>query len=150
MDLPRSGKILASATYTGRKWVLATASIPCPDPEDSRRGYVMSQGGNLSTWNLDTGEQRSIRPAPQAPGIELRFNWNAAIAQDPFDPATIYYGSQFVHKSTDRGATWTVISGDMTSNNPEWQTFRESGGLTSDVTAGRKLHDHRIHRTQPA
>ena len=106
-----------------------------PDPEDSRRGYVMSQGGNLSTWNLDTGEQRSIRPAPQAPGIELRFNWNAAIAQDPFDPATIYYGSQFVHKSTDRGATWTVISGDMTSNNPEWQTFRESGGLTSDVTA---------------
>ena len=105
-----------------------------PDPENSRRGYVMSQGGHLSTWNLDTGEQRSIRPAPPAPGIELRFNWNAAIAQDPFDPATIYYGSQFVHKSTDRGATWTVISGDLTSNNPEWQTFRESGGLTSDVT----------------
>jgi photosystem II stability/assembly factor-like uncharacterized protein len=106
-----------------------------PDPENSRRGYVMSQGGNLSTWNLDTGEQRTIRPAPQASGIDLRFNWDAAIAQDPFDPATIYYGSQFVHKSTDRGATWTVISDDLTSNNPEWQTFRESGGLTSDVTA---------------
>jgi len=106
-----------------------------PDPENSRRGYVMSQGGNLSTWNLDSGEQRNIRPAPHAPDIDLRFNWDAAIAQDPFDPATIYYGSQFVHKSTDRGATWTVISGDLTSNNPEWQTFRESGGLTSDVTA---------------
>jgi photosystem II stability/assembly factor-like uncharacterized protein len=106
-----------------------------PDPENSRRGYVMSQGGYLSSWNLDTGEQRLIRPAPQAPDVDLRFNWNAAIAQDPFDPATIYYGSQYVHKSTDRGATWTVISGDMTSNNPDWQTFRESGGLTSDVTA---------------
>ncbi len=106
-----------------------------PDPENSRRGYVMSQGGHLSTWNLDSGERRVIRPAPHAPGIDLRFNWNAAIAQDPFDPATIYYGSQYVHKSTDRGATWTVISGDLTSNNPEWQTFRESGGLTSDVTA---------------
>ena len=106
-----------------------------PDPENSRRGYVMSQGGFLSSWDLDTGEQRLIRPAPQAPDVDLRFNWNAAIAQDPFDPATIYYGSQYVHKSTDRGATWTVISGDMTSNNPDWQTFRESGGLTSDVTA---------------
>ncbi|NND58293.1 MAG: hypothetical protein HKN57_13690 [Xanthomonadales bacterium] len=106
-----------------------------PDPENSRRGYVMSQGGYLSSWNLDTGEQRMIRPAPQAPGVDLRFNWNAAIAQDPFDPATIYYGSQFVHKSTDRGISWNVISGDLTSNNPEWQTFRESGGLTADVTA---------------
>ena len=106
-----------------------------PDPQDSRRGYVMSQGGNLSTWNLDTGEQRVIKPAPPQSGVDLRFNWNAAIAQDPFDPATIYYGSQFVHKSTDRGVTWSTISGDLTSNNPEWQTFRESGGLTSDVTA---------------
>jgi len=105
-----------------------------PDPENSRRGYVMSQGGFLSTWNLDTGEQRLIKPPPPS-GVDLRFNWNAAIAQDPFDPATLYYGSQFVHKSTDRGATWTIISGDLTSNKPEWQTFRESGGLTSDVTA---------------
>ena len=106
-----------------------------PDPENSRKGYVMSQGGFLSTWNLDTGEQRLIRPAPPEAGVDLRFNWNAAIAQDPFEPATIYYGSQFVHKSTDRGATWSTISGDLTSNNREWQTFRESGGLTSDVTA---------------
>jgi photosystem II stability/assembly factor-like uncharacterized protein len=106
-----------------------------PDPENSNRGYVMSQGGNLSTWNLDTGEQRLIKPALVETGTDLRFNWNAAIALDPFEPATIYYGSQFVHKSTDRGATWTTISEDLTSNNPEWQTFRESGGLTSDVTA---------------
>ena len=110
-----------------------------PDPENSRRGYVMSQGGFLSTWNLDTGEQRLIRPEPPAPDIELRFNWDAAIAQDPFDPATIYYGSQFVHKSTDRGITWSVISGDLTSNNPDWQTYKESGGLTYDVTAAENF-----------
>lgn len=110
-----------------------------PDPEDASRGYVMSQGGYLYTWNLATGEQGMIRPAPPAPGVELRFNWNAALAQDPFDPATIYYGSQFVHKSTDRGATWTVISGDLTSNNPEWQTYKESGGLTYDVTAAENF-----------
>jgi photosystem II stability/assembly factor-like uncharacterized protein len=110
-----------------------------PDPENARRGYVMSQGGYLYTWNLDTAEQAMIRPAPPTPDVELRFNWDAAIAQDPFEPGTIYYGSQFVHKSTDRGATWTVISGDLTSNNPEWQTFRESGGLTPDVTAAENF-----------
>ena len=110
-----------------------------PDPENPRAGYAMSQGGNLSRWNLDTGELRMIRPAPPEPDIELRFNWNAGIAQDPFDPATVYYGSQFVHKSTDRGATWTAISGDLTSNNPDWQTYKESGGLTYDVTAAENF-----------
>lgn len=105
-----------------------------PDPENSRRGYAMSQGGHLSAWNLETSERRTIRPAPHAPGVDLRFNWNAGLAQDPFDAATIYYGSQHLHKSTDRGATWTVISGDLTSNDPEMQNFRESGGLTPDVT----------------
>jgi hypothetical protein len=94
----------------------------------------MSQGGHLSAWNLDTGESRAIRPAPHAPGVDLRFNWNAGLAQDPFDAATIYYGSQYLHKSTNRGATWTVISEDLTSNAPDMQTFRESGGLTPDVT----------------
>lgn len=106
-----------------------------PDPENSRQGYVMSQGGNLMRWNLDTGEQRLIRPDPQPIDTDLRFNWNSGLAQDPFDAATIYYGSQFLHKSTDRGDSWTVISPDLTSNNPEFQTFRNSGGITPDVTA---------------
>ncbi len=106
-----------------------------PDPENSRRGYVMSQGGYLSRWNLDTGEQRMIRPNPQALDSDLRFNWSAGFAQDPFDVETIYYGSQYLHRSVDRGDTWTVISDDLTSNNPDVQTFRESGGLTDDVTA---------------
>ena len=110
-----------------------------PDPENSRAGYAMSQGGYLMRWNLDTGEQRMIRPAPPEPGVELRFNWNAGLAQDPFDPATLYYGSQFVHMTTDRGATWRVISPDLTSDNPEWQTYKESGGLTYDVTAAENF-----------
>jgi len=106
-----------------------------PDPDDSMRGYSMAQGGALVRYNLHTGETRFIQPPPPADGTELRFNWSAGIAQDPFDTATIYYGSQFVHKSTDRGLTWEIISGDLTTNNPDWQTYNESGGLTKDVTA---------------
>lgn len=110
-----------------------------PYPDNNRAGYGMWQGGSLSTWDLDTGESKLIFPTPpkdeNGQPIELRFNWNAALEQDPFDNSTIYYGSQFVHRSTDRGLTWEVISGDLTTNKEEWQTYKESGGITSDVTA---------------
>ncbi|MBB4211302.1 photosystem II stability/assembly factor-like uncharacterized protein [Rhodothalassium salexigens DSM 2132] len=110
-----------------------------PFPDNPRAGYTMSQGGNLVRWNLDTGEQRLIKPNPpmgeDGVPVDLRFNWDAGFAQHPTDPDTIFYGSQFVHKSTDRGETWTVISDDLTSNDPDKQTFKTSGGLTKDVTA---------------
>ncbi|HEX6202537.1 MAG TPA: hypothetical protein VF100_06000, partial [Thermoanaerobaculia bacterium] len=109
-----------------------------PIPGDSRRGYAMSQEGFVQRWDLDTGERRSIRPAPE--GDEpLRFNWNAAIEVDPFEPDTVYFGSQFVHRSRDRGETWETISPDLTSDNPEWQRQDESGGLTPDVTGAENF-----------
>jgi photosystem II stability/assembly factor-like uncharacterized protein len=104
-----------------------------PVPGDPRYCYAQSQGGSVRRVDLETGNGTSIRPS--AEGDErLRFNWNAAIAQDPFDNNTIYFGSQFVHKSSDRGDTWEKISPDLTSNDPEKQKQRESGGLTTDAT----------------
>lgn len=96
-------------------------------------GYAMSQGGFLIRFNWKTGERKDIRPAGPD-GVELRFNWNAGIAQDPFDPKTIYYGSQFLHRSTDRGDSWEIISPDLTTNDTTKQKQAESGGLTRDVT----------------
>ncbi|MBI4513898.1 MAG: hypothetical protein HY702_07285, partial [Gemmatimonadetes bacterium] len=103
------------------------------DPSDPRHGYSMSQGGFLRRFDLKTGDRKDIRP-PAPDGVELRFNWNAAIAVDPFDPTTVYYGSQFVHRSPDRGDTWEIVSPDLTTNDPAKQKQRESGGLTRDVT----------------
>ncbi len=98
------------------------------------RGYAMSQGGFLVRWDLAKGEQRNVRPdGPD--DDELRFNWSAGLAQDPFDPQTIYYGSQYLHKSSDEGETWSMISPDLTTDEVEWQQQAESGGLTLDVTA---------------
>ncbi len=104
-----------------------------PDPRDSLSGYAMSQEGYLVRWNLRTGERKDVRP-PAPDGTRLRFNWNAGIALDPFDPDVVYYGSQFVHRSTDRGESWETISDDLTTNDPDRQKQRESGGLTPDVT----------------
>jgi photosystem II stability/assembly factor-like uncharacterized protein len=110
-----------------------------PDPANPRAGYAMSQGGWLVRYDLDRAEQRIIRPQPPvgADGkpVELRFNWNAGLAQDPFAAGTIYYGSQFVHRSRDRGESWEIISPDLTTNDPRRQRQQESGGLTLDVTA---------------
>ncbi len=105
-----------------------------PDPENSRYGYAMSQGGNLGRFDLETGYTKFIKPTHPDLKTKLRFNWNAALAQDPFNKATIYYGSQFVHKSTNKGETWDVISGDLTTNNPDKQKQGDSGGLTLDAT----------------
>ncbi len=105
-----------------------------PIPGEPETGYAMSQGGWLMRWRLDTGERKLVRPEPH-PEDELRFNWNAGIAIDPFDANGVYYGSQFVHYSRDRGDTWEILSPDLTSDTPEWQRQDESGGLTPDVTA---------------
>ncbi|MFN2337216.1 MAG: WD40/YVTN/BNR-like repeat-containing protein, partial [Bacteroidales bacterium] len=104
-----------------------------PVPGDNRYCYAQSQGGSLRRFDVTTGWSRSIRPV--ADGNEkLRFNWNAALAQDPFDSNTIYFGSQYVHKSTDRGETWTKISSDLTTNDPEKQKQDLSGGISPEAT----------------
>lgn len=105
-----------------------------PDPDDSRYGYSMSQQGNVSRYDKVTGRSQSVKPNHPDPNVRLRFNWNAAIAQNPFDNNSIYFGSQFVHKSNDKGNSWDVISPDLTTNNPEKQKQNESGGLTRDAT----------------
>ncbi len=109
-----------------------------PDQSDPGFCYSMSQGGNLRRFDIVTGAQKMIRPIhPQ--DVQLRFNWNAGIAHDPFSATTIYYGSQFLHKSTNRGDSWEIISHDLTSNDPEKQKQLDSGGLTYDVTAAENF-----------
>ncbi|WP_396634128.1 hypothetical protein [Maribacter sp. R86514] len=105
-----------------------------PDPVDSRYGYTMSQQGNVQRFDHVTGNNYIVRPTPPDAETELRFNWNSAISQDPFDNSTLYFGSQFVHKSTDKALTWKVISPDLTTNDPEKQKQSESGGLSMDAT----------------
>jgi photosystem II stability/assembly factor-like uncharacterized protein len=104
------------------------------DPDDNRYGYAMAQQGFLQRYDKETGYTKMIRPTHADSKVKLRYNWNSAFAQDPFENSTIYYGSQFVHKSTDKGNTWEVISADLTTNDPEKQKQHESGGLTMDAT----------------
>jgi photosystem II stability/assembly factor-like uncharacterized protein len=102
------------------------------DPENPTCGYGMSQGGNLYYFDITTGSSRNIVPTES--DVKHRYDWNAGFAVDPFKPATIYLGSQFVHRSPDKGLSWEIISPDLTTNDPEKQKQADSGGLTLDVT----------------
>lgn len=111
-----------------------------PDPDDASWLYSMSQGGNLGRRNWQTGESWFLKP-PALDTNKLRFNWNAAIAQDPFDNNTIYYASQYLHKSNNKGAGWQTISPDLTTDDKEIQKKTgETGGLTLDIT-GAETHN---------
>ena len=58
--------------------------------------------------------------------ILYRFNWTSPVRISPEDHNTIYYGSQFLLRSKDRGDHWEVISPDLTTNNPEKINTRDT------------------------
>jgi photosystem II stability/assembly factor-like uncharacterized protein len=103
-------------------------------PQNNRYIYAMSQGGNIAYIDRKTGATQSIQP--QHPdGVELRYNWNAAMAQDPFNDCGIYYASQFLHYSNDCGQSWKILSSDLTTNDTsKINASKRTGGLTPDVT----------------
>ena len=110
-----------------------------PDKDDANWIFSMSQGGSVGRLNIKTGERWFIKPFSTDLNTKFRFNWNSGIGQDPFDNGTIYFGSQFLHKSTNKGASWETISPDLTTNNAEQQK-EETGGLTLDITGAENFN----------
>ncbi len=111
-----------------------------PDPDNNDWVYSMSQGGELGKQNVVTGEGMQLKPPATDVKTRLRFNWNAAFAQDAFDNKTIYYGSQFVHKSSNKGLTWETISPDLSTNDTAQQKQDENGGLSVDITGAENYN----------
>ena len=107
------------------------------DPDDPRLIYATTINGTLTEYDHQSGLERYIIPYPElvygmdSKDLKYRTNWNAPVAVSPHDPSTIYYGTQVVLRSTDRGATWTEISPDLTRNDPEKQG-RNGGPLTPE------------------
>jgi len=83
--------------------------------------YAESQQGNLVRVDTITGEFVFIQPQA-APGEPMeRFNWDAPILVSAHDPKRIYFASQRVWRSDDRGDSWTAISQDLTRNEDRMQ-----------------------------
>jgi photosystem II stability/assembly factor-like uncharacterized protein len=86
------------------------------DPDDPNTDYEESQDGELGRRDLRTTESKTIRPREAEGEAPYRFQWRSPIAISHFDHKTIYYGGNFLFKSTDRGDSWTKLGPDLTNN----------------------------------
>lgn len=86
------------------------------DYEDPNTIYAESQQGFIRRYDRRTGEAVDVRPRPEAGQDDFRFNWDAPILISPHDHKRIYFASQFMHRSDDRGDSWKTISPDLSKN----------------------------------
>ena len=88
------------------------------DPEDPSTVYGESQFGWIYRRDVDSWSSQGIQPrAPE--GEEYRFNWNSPILLSRHNPRTVWFGGNRLFKSLDRGDTWSLVTEDLTTANPE-------------------------------
>ncbi len=87
---------------------------PAVDPENANIVYSQWQYGGLIRHDRLTGESIDIRPQPAGDGPALRWNWDSALMISPHSNTRLYYGSQILFRSDDRGDSWQAVSPDLT------------------------------------
>jgi photosystem II stability/assembly factor-like uncharacterized protein len=83
------------------------------DPTDANIVYAQYQYGGLVRFDRVTGERLAITPQPGADENNYKWNWNAPLIISPHDSSRLYYGSERLFRSDDRGESWVAVSGDL-------------------------------------
>ncbi|MGZ4879375.1 MAG: WD40/YVTN/BNR-like repeat-containing protein, partial [Candidatus Angelobacter sp.] len=109
-----------------------------PDPSDSNIIYGGGTYGELFRYDRRTGQAQVIAPdAIRNFGEahpEHRYAWTSPVVFSPQDPHTLYFGSQYVLRSANRGNSWEKISPDLTGTDPN---VSQEGPLTVDNATKR-------------
>ncbi len=114
-----------------------------PDNPDIVFGGAIGSGagnGRLTRHDRRTGQERNVTVWPDADGmgngakdLKYRFQWTFPLFYSAHEPGTLYATSNVVHRSTDEGQSWTVVSPDLTRNDAT--KMEPSGGpITKDNT----------------
>ena len=98
------------------KTLFADGHQSATEPGNPNILYAETQQGGLHRIDRITGEPVFIQPQADEGGDFERFNWDAPIVVSPHNPARLYFASQRVWRSEDRGDSWTSISEDLTKN----------------------------------
>ena len=91
------------------------------DPRDPNITYLMTQQGDLYRTDRRSDEALGIRPMPKEGEAPERWNWDSPIHISPHDSDRIYFASQRLWRSEDRGNSWTAISGDLSQGLNRYQ-----------------------------
>ena len=111
---------------------------PATEPGNPDIMYSQWQQGNLTRVDMKTREGVYIKPQPLPGDPAERYNWDAPINVSAHDPSRIYFASQRVWRSDDRGDSWTPVSGDLTKNGNRMHS--PLMGRTWSVEAGWDLY----------
>ncbi|MDX1482120.1 MAG: hypothetical protein R3315_10605, partial [Woeseiaceae bacterium] len=115
------------------------------DPDDPTLIYATTINNTLTEYNHANKKTRYVIPYPDSiygkdsKDLKYRANWNAPVITSPHDRSVIYYGTQMLLKSTDRGMTWEEVSPDLTRNNPD-HMGRNGGPLTPENVGAEFYH----------
>ena len=108
-------------------------------PADPNIVYAGEYLGYISAFDSRTRQARNISAWPENPsghgGVDMRyrFQWTAPIALSPHDPHVLYHGANVLFRTADNGATWTIISPDLTRNDRSKEGWA-GGPITGDYT----------------
>jgi photosystem II stability/assembly factor-like uncharacterized protein len=106
-----------------------------PDLTDPNIVWATCYGNKVTRWDGRSKHAHSVSPwmmtLDSPPNqIKYRCHWTAPLAIDPFDHNTIYYGCQVVFRTGNGGQSWSVISPDLSTQDPS--RIVGSGGIVGD------------------
>lgn len=122
------------------------------DPTNWRALYTETENGGFRFYDVETHRMEGRRPAASnvigfaamfgdstSADSVFRFNWSAPLVMSPHDPSTLYLGGNHLFRTRSRGESWTIISPDLSKQEPEKIVRGKSGGITPDNT-GAETH----------
>jgi hypothetical protein len=106
-----------------------------PDQTDPNIVWASCYGNEVTRYDHRDKRARSVSPwihTLDSPPDKLKYrcHWTPPLAIDPFDHNTVYYGCQVVFKTSNNGQSWSVISPDLSTNDPKF--IVSSGGVVED------------------
>ena len=112
-------RTLRSDGITNSDWFVVLGGDghqPATEPGNPDIVYAQSQQGNLRRVDRTTGETTYIKPQAGIDEPYERNNWDSPILVSSHDPKRLYFGTQRIWRSDNRGDSWTPISKDLTKN----------------------------------
>ena len=116
-----------------------TFITPTPETISNFSEYVeYDYDETRNRYTIDPGEHWFFRERPDRPLLppQFRFNWSSPFIISSNNSKRVFFGSNHLFKSDDRGDNWKIISPDLTTNDKSLRNTSNGGGLTNSNTGG--------------
>ena len=116
-----------------------------PDPDDPNVVYGGNTNGGLFRFVRGTGQSHEIVPRVAADfgasrrDATYRYTWTSPVAFSVTKPRAIFFGSQYVLKSTDQGQSWTRTSADLSRHGGDVTAVPSGGAMVQKLAPAEAL-----------